>query len=99
MRNLFKVHIKDTRTTLASDVFIVNFTQALLILQMFTWLKLSKLMLAKLGAVSVKLNVDLTHPLSILDEEKKIDLNFYFHTSSWYIRRFYKVLKGFYKTL
>ena len=71
MWNLFKVHIKDTRTTLASDVFIVNFTQALLILQMFTWLKLSKLMLAKLGAVSVKLNVDLTHPLSILDEEKK----------------------------
>ena len=30
--------------------------------------------------------------------EKKINLNFYFHTSLWCFKRFYKGLKGVHKT-
>ena len=39
----------------------------------------------------------LTLPAPILDEEKKINLNFYFHTSLWCLRRFYEGLKAFIK--
>ena len=28
----------------------------------------------------------------------KTNLNFYFHTSLWYLKRFYKGLKGLYRT-
>ena len=30
---------------------------------------------------------------------EKIDLNFYFHTSLWYLQRFYGASKGFMKAL
>ena len=36
----------------------------------------------------------LTLPVPILDEEKKLKLNFYFHTSLWCLERFYEGLKG-----
>ena len=41
----------------------------------------------------------LTLPVSIPDEEKKINVKFYFHTSLWYLERFYEGLKGFHKTI
>ena len=37
-----------------------------------------------------------SHPIP--DEEKKIKLNFYFYTSLWCLKRFYKGLKGLHKT-
>ena len=36
----------------------------------------------------------LTLPAPIPDKEKKINLNFYFHISSWCLKRFYEGLKG-----
>ena len=36
--------------------------------------------------------------LKIPDEEKKIKLTFYFHTSWRCLKRFYEGLKGLYKT-
>ena len=41
----------------------------------------------------------LTLPVSILDEEKKNKLNFYFHTSLWCLKRFYEGLKGHFQVL
>ena len=40
----------------------------------------------------------LTLPVPIPDEEKKIKLNFYFHTSLWCLKSFYEGLKGLHKT-
>ena len=37
-------------------------------------------------------------PVPIPDEKKKIKLNFYFHTSLWCLKKFYKGLKGLHKT-
>ena len=36
----------------------------------------------------------LTLPVPIPDEEKKIKLTFYFHTSFWCLKRFYEGFKG-----
>ena len=44
-------------------------------------------------------NYQLTLLVPIPDEEKKIKLNFYFHTPLfWCLKRFYQGLKGLYKT-
>ena len=40
----------------------------------------------------------LTLSVLISDEGKKINLNFYFHTSLWYFKRFYEGPKGLHKT-
>ena len=40
----------------------------------------------------------LTLLVPIPDEKKKIKINFYFHTSLWSLKRFYKGLKSLYKT-
>ena len=40
----------------------------------------------------------LTIPIPILDEEEKIKLNFYFHTSLRCLKKFYEGLRGLYKT-
>ena len=40
----------------------------------------------------------LTLPVLIPDEEKKNQVNFYFHTSLWCLKWFYEGLKGFHKT-
>ena len=41
----------------------------------------------------------LTLLVPIPDEEKKINWNFYFHTSLWCVKRFYEGLIGLHKTL
>ena len=40
----------------------------------------------------------LTLPVPITDEGEKINLNIYFHSSLWCLKRFYEGLKGFQKT-
>ena len=40
----------------------------------------------------------LTFSVPFSKKEKKINLNFYFHTSLWCLKRFYEGLKGFHKT-
>ena len=45
-----------------------------------------------------KIHTFLTLPALIPDKEKKMNLNFYFHTSLWCIKRFYEGLKGLHKT-
>ena len=44
------------------------------------------------------LRFSLTVSVPIPDEEKKNELNFYFHTSLWYLKRFYEGLKSLDKT-
>ena len=39
------------------------------------------------------INIVLTRPVKILGKEK-INLNFYFHTFLWRLKRFYECLKG-----
>ena len=43
-------------------------------------------------------DLKLTLPVSIPNEKRKINQNFHFHTSFWYLKRFYEVRKGFHKT-
>ena len=40
----------------------------------------------------------LTLPALMLDQEKNNNLNFYFRTSLWCLKKFYEGLKGFHKT-
>ena len=47
---------------------------------------------------SSKGSVTLILPVLIPDQEKKINLNIYLHTSLWCLKRFCEDLKGFYKT-
>ena len=47
---------------------------------------------------SNKGSVTLILPVPIPDQEKKINLNIYLHTSLWCLKRFCEDLKGFYKT-
>ena len=55
-----------------------------------------KSLIRKISSVDFANN--LTLPVPILNEEKKIKLNFYFHTFLWHFKRFYEDLKGLYKT-
>ena len=52
-----------------------------------------------LGGYYMKYIKSLNPSRPIPDEEKKINLNFYFHTSLWCLKRFYEGLKGFHKIL
>ena len=40
----------------------------------------------------------LTLPVPISDKEKRIKVNFYFHASLWYLKRFYEDIKDLHKT-
>ena len=40
----------------------------------------------------------LTLPVPISDKEKRIKVNFYFHASLWYLKRFYEGIKDLHKT-
>ena len=54
---------------------------------------------AKLPKLSDNSNKgDFNPSIPIPDDEKKINLNFYFRTSLWYLQRFYEGLKGLHKT-
>ena len=48
--------------------------------------------------LSFYFNTTSTVPVPISGEEKKINLNLYFHTSLWCGKRFYEGLKGPHKT-
>ena len=56
-------------------------------------------MFARLFVVVVFKKGALTLPVPIPDEEKKIMLNFYFHTYMWCLKRFYEGLKDLHKTI
>ena len=44
------------------------------------------------------IGLSLTLLVPISDEKKKVKINFYFHTSLWSLKRFYKGLKSLHKT-
>ena len=44
------------------------------------------------NVLNIPLSRNLTLPAPIPDKEKKINLNFYFHTSLWCLKRFYESL-------
>ena len=55
----------------------------------FKKMRLISLVFCMLIEIQKRLIMILTLPVPVPDEEKKISLNFYFHTSLWCLKRFY----------